>query len=177
MGRTVWRSRAFVLVSIALLSIGCGTRASATHVLASCLRQKAGAAGVNMIATEIPGASRGMPRASVAVGFETGGPTNSGGVIAEIPVNTEDIYVFADALTARRAAVRAGRAVAREAAVEAARARDSGNPTATTVLTSANQIGRSVLVYIAGTAFGSGQPISAQELGTVRTCLSTAGYG
>ena len=113
----------------------------------------------------------------MAVGFETGGPTNSGGVLTERPVNTEDIYVLVNAATARRAARVAGHAVARAAVIDAARARDSGNPTAVAGFTSANQIDRSVLVYIAGTAFGSDQPISAQELGAARACLSRAGYG
>ena len=91
------------LLAGALVLAGCGSKSTPAQALSSCLRGKAGANSVKIIATALPGASRRGPRASPAFLFTTGGPTNKNGTITEAPINTQQIYVFADAATARAA--------------------------------------------------------------------------
>lgn len=85
--------------------------------------------------------------------------------------------MFGDDGTARRAASLAAPALVRQAKSEAQRARTSGNPTAQAGVTSATPLGRAVLVYIAGTTFGSGEPITPAALAATRDCVRGAGYG
>jgi hypothetical protein len=108
---------------------GCGSKSTPAQTLSSCLRSKAGANSVKKIATALPGASRRGPRASRAFLFTTGGPTNKNGTITDAPINTQQIYVFADAATARGAGAVASVAVAR-AAVAQLRRTSTGNPDA-----------------------------------------------
>jgi len=128
-----------------------------------------------MITPVLPGAPRRGPRASRAFLFTTGGPTNQNGTITDAPTNYQQIYVFADAAAARRAAAIARVAVARTAVAQARQA-SAGNPGTQPGVTSAAALGRSVLVYIAGTAFGRGLPITADELNAVHNCIDNAGY-
>ena len=174
-----WTARGCVgaLLAGALAFAGCGAKSTPAQTLSACLRDKAGASSVMMITTALPGAPRNGPRASRAFLFTTGGPTNQNGKITDVPTNDQQIYVFADAAMARTAAAIARVAVARAALVKARHASAGGNPGAQPGVTSAAALGRSVLVYMAGTAFGSGLPITADELNAVHTCIDSSGYG
>lgn len=182
MGPTGWRSRSLkaAALSAVLALAGCGGKnppPHPPHTLVGCISQRTRSGTVQTIDTRIPGAARGEPRASLAISYELGGPSDEGGKIIDAPVDTEDLYVFGGAAEARRAAAITRPAIARMAAAEARKLRVTANPQAQPEVTTVVLLGRAMLVHLAGQAFGTGSPATPGEVALARDCLAATGYG
>ena len=92
----------------------------------------------------------------------SGGPENRGGVLVEIPIRVSEVYFFADAAAARRAAARLARFVDSHLSPE---------------VNAAEPIGPTVVVHHSYGVDGQGKiPFDAKERAPVEGCLRKTGY-
>lgn len=149
------------LVTAGVLSACGADHRTPAQRLTDCMRGHAGARDTEKISLRPPGVSPRDPAATTAIKYSVGGPRKEGSAIIDAPIDTEAIYVFADASAAQRAAKQTAPAIARQE----------------TTKTSATPIGRAMLVYIAGGQLSATTfPISPEALAAARQCVHGAGY-